>query len=254
MESNYNAYLLGMEKSNADKLFFLNYLCLDDYDYIVDFGCGRGDIIKTCSQMTKAICYGIERDPIMKNIAGDNCKDTEIIFLEKLSELRITPKQNRVLFIFSSVVHKLGNLWWDEVYPFIKKYAYPTTAGYEGCTVVIRDMYFGGSFYEEVNQLDLARIVMNSNNKVLGEFIAKYGMDTKMQMYHYLLKYSYVDNWETELEEDYFSFDWESFLAKGDTEIVYDRKYILPFKKERVKHDFGIELEYPTHRQLIVNL
>lgn len=245
MERNYNTYLLGMEKSNADKLFFLNHLCLDDYDYIVDFGCDRGDIIKTCSQMTKAICYGIERDPIMRNIAGDNCKDTEIILLESLDELHI-PTDKRVLFIFSSVLHEVGAYWDTKINPFLKKYH---SDDYR-CTLVIREMNFPWWCEDNISKDDLAKIVKNSNPKMLSEFISKYGMKTVKDMYHYLLKYSYVDNWELELEEDYFSFKW---LFSFPYIEVYIREYTLPFKKERVKVDFDIDLRYSTHKQFIVN-
>ena len=246
MERNYNTYLLGMEKGNADKLFFLNHLCLDDYDYIVDFGCGRGDIIKTCAKQCKAKCYGIDKDPYMRNVAGENCKDTNVILLESLNELNI-PLDARVLFIFSSVLHEVGKYWHTGIEPFLKKYH---SDDYR-CTLVIRDMYFPWMCEDEpINKNDLANIIANSNPSMLSDFVRKYGMKTKRDMYHYLLKYSYVDNWELELDEDYFSFCWDwSFLSKE----VYDRKYTLPFKKERVKLDFDIDLDYPTHRQLIVN-
>lgn len=249
MERNYNTYLLGMEKGNADKLFFLNHLCLDDYDYIVDFGCGRGDIIKTCAQMSKAKCYGIDKDPFMRNIAGDNCKDTGVIFLESLSDLHIT-NPNNILMIFSSVLHEVGVFWETGIMPWIKTHRNKGCT----CTLVIRDMCFGGSGYEEIDNEDLAKIVKNSNPKILGEFISKYGMTTKEHMYHYLLKYSYVDNWELELDEDYFSFNWGSVDKFSHNVVVYDRMYILPFKKERVKKDFDIDLYCTTHRQLIVKV
>lgn len=244
MERNYNTYLLGMEKGNADKLFFLNHLCLDDFDYIVDFGCGRGDIIKTCSQMSKAVCYGIEKDPFMRAVACDNCKDANVILLESLNELNIS-KGNRVLFIFSSVLHEVGDYWYKRIEPFITKYC----SNRQDNAIAIRDMYFGGSEYEEINNEDLAKVVRNANPKMLSEFIAKYGMSRKIDLYHYLLKYSYIDNWELELEEDYFSFDWN---FRFEHTVLYSRQYTLPFKKERIKEDFGITLDEATHKQVII--
>ena len=75
---------------------------------------------------------------------------------------------------------------------------------------------------------------------------------TTWNLYHYFLKYTYVDNWDTEVLENYFSVPWEWFFKMGTTE--YRRDYILEHKKERVKADFGYQLMEPTHRQLITNI
>lgn len=246
MERNYNTYLAGMEKGKADKLFFVNHLCLDDYDYIIDFGCGAGEVIKFCKEnSTHATCYGIDKDPFMRNTAGENCKNLNIIFLDSLSQLNITSSDIKILLIFSSVLHEVNNYWFT-LEKFIKNHS-----GH--ITIAIRDMYWN---YElegfEANRVELAKIIKHANHDQLAEFVIKYGMKWERDIYHFLLKYSYVDNWELELEENYFSAPWETFeyLAK---EIIYDRKYVLPFKKERVREDFGINLLYPTHRQFIIN-
>ena len=46
---NYNVYLKGMEKGNSEKLFFLDLIDLNNFDLIIDFGCGKGDILKAWS-------------------------------------------------------------------------------------------------------------------------------------------------------------------------------------------------------------
>ncbi|MCR5232064.1 MAG: class I SAM-dependent methyltransferase, partial [Acholeplasmatales bacterium] len=119
MERNYNVYLSGMEKGKADKLFFLNHLCLDDYDVIIDFGCGQGDIIKVCAEMSKATCYGIDRDSFMRHVAGESCKHTRVIFEESLNNLVINNK--RILLIFSSVLHEVED-YWKNLKEFIVKH------------------------------------------------------------------------------------------------------------------------------------
>lgn len=246
MERNYNVYLAGMEKGKADKLFFVNHLCLDNYDCIIDFGCGAGEIIKYCKEnSTHPICYGIDKDPFMRNIAGENCKNLNIIFLNSLTELKLISPYTRILLIFSSVLHEVGS-YWEFLKNFIKLHS-----GY--ITVAIRDMYWN---YElegfEANQIELAKIIKHANPNQLAEFVSKYGIKWERDIYHFLLKYSYVDNWELELEENYFSVDWNC-IEHLALSIIYDRKYVLPFKKDRVKEDFGINLLYPTHRQFIIN-
>ena len=54
-------------------------------------------------------------------------------------------------------------------------------------------------------------------------------MTTSKDLVHYLLKYSYIDNWELELAEDYFSFDYDDLFSFSD--ILYERNYTLEFKK-----------------------
>lgn len=247
MNRNYNVYLSGMEKGNVEKLFFLEQLDLNDFDVIIDFGCGKGDIIKVCSNLCKARCYGVEKDPFMRNLAEENCKGCNISFVESLTNLSRLGKDHRTLFIFSSVLHEVGDYWYSTISPFLSKYCSNRCDN----AIVIRDMCFGGTEYEQVDDLDLAKAIRNSNPKLLADFVSKYGITRKIDLYHYLLKYSYTDNWELELEEDYFSFDW---YFNFQHVIQYDRKYILEFKKERVKKDFDIDLDETTHRMLIIRM
>ena len=71
-------------------------------------------------------------------------------------------------------------------------------------------------------------------------------------MVHYFLKYSYVDNWALELEEDYFSFDFKRLFALGY--VSYMRKYPLEYKRRRIWEDFKIWLTCNTHVQLIMKV
>ena len=242
MERNYNTYLNGMAKGETEKLFFMNYLCLDDYDIIIDFGCGGGNILKTCAENSVAKCYGVDKDPFMRNIAGRNCANTNAIIVENLKDIPI--KNNEyVLVIFSSVLHEMESGWYE-----IEKYLHQFK---NRLTIAVRDMYFEIDQVYPVECWEMAQVVRYSNPQILADFIERYGMKSNRQMYHYLLKYSYVDNWELELQENYFSFNWNS-LTDCATEILYDRPYTLEAKRQKVQEHFGIDLTLPTHRQLIV--
>lgn len=247
MERNYNTYLLDMEKSKAEKLFFMNHLCLNEFDVIIDFGCGAGDIIKTCAETAcVARCYGIDKDPFMLNRAGENCKNLpNVVFVDDIEQTKIWPDA-KILLIFSSVLHEVND-YWSTLEKFIRKYS-------GRITVVVRDMCFPLVNVKPISKEDLAKIIRYSNPKRLAEFINKYGMSTNKDMYHYLLKYSYVDNWELELEEDYFSFNWSKICLYLAKKTIYDCFYTLQFKKERVKKDFDINLNHTTHRLLIVEV
>lgn len=110
--------------------------------------------------------------------------------------------------------------------------------------------------YEEIDsnykKEDLAKIIRNCNTRLLADFTEHYGLSTLKDMYHYLLKYTYVDNWELELLENYFSFNYDELFAMGD--IIYKKNYTLEYKKQMVKKDFGIDLVNHTHIQLIIKI
>jgi len=232
---NYNTYLKGMEKGNDEKLFFTSILQPKDFNRIIDFGCGRGDILKACS---RACCelVGIDHDPIMLQYAKENVPNA--VFYSSLTRGMIT---NRTLIIFSSVLHEVED-YWTELKAIIQG---------TGATVVVRDMRFSGA-EELLDKSIMSQVVRNSHPHMLGDFINRWGFKTDKDLYHWLLKYSYVDNWKLENKENYFSFNYKNLFELG--EVIYERNYTLEFKKQKVLEDFGIELTKPTHTQLIIKL
>jgi SAM-dependent methyltransferase len=232
---NYNTYLKGMEKGNNEKLFFLDKLNLDGFNTIIDFGCGKGDILKACAD-GKRLLIGIDHDPIMREIAQKNVPNAT--FLPKLEKNMLDGK---TLIIFSSVLHEIED-YWTELEKLLKG---------SHATVVVRDMRFTGTD-GKLDKTELAKIVHKSHPHMLAEFIERYGLSRRKDLYHWLLKYSYVDNWELELKENYFSFDYSKLFALG--KVVYENNYTLAFKKKKVKQDYDIDLTDGTHTQLIIKL
>ena len=231
--NNYECYLKGMEKALQEKLFFLEHLDMDSYDLIIDFGCASGDLIERIKTITKTKTpiIGIEQDSYMQSILTQR----GIEWKASLSKVE-TSKNKKVLIIFSSVLHELEDKFGDVIEWLLKVKP----------TVVIRDMT------PPVDRpLTKAELKIPSFNKE--KYEQKWGkIKTTWNLYHYFLKYTYVDNWDTEVLENYFSAPWEWFFVNGITE--YRRDYILEYKKERVKADFGYQLTEPTHRQLIINI
>ena len=97
--NNYESYIKGMEKSMQEKLFFLEYLDLTDYDLIIDFGCASGNLIERIKMITKTTTpiIGIERDVYMQNILTQK----GIEWKTNLADLK-TLKNKNVLIIFSA--------------------------------------------------------------------------------------------------------------------------------------------------------
>lgn len=234
---NYNVYLSGMEKSNSEKLFFLDFLNIANYDRIIDFGCGRGDILRACALHGGKNLIGIDHDYVMTNLAKQIVP--EATFTNKLDKTMVDEK---TLIIFSSVLHEVGDDW-DEIEKVL--------AG-SGCTVVVRDMYYTSDDNFRLGKDELSKLIRYSQPKILADFVEKYGLVREKDMIHYLLKYTYVDNWELELEEDYFSFDFDRLFKLGY--IKYMRKYPLEYKRRSIWRDFRIWINCNTHVQLIMVL
>lgn len=231
---NYNVYLNGMTKANKEKVFFLEHLNLNDWETVIDFGCGGGDILAILANVTTATLIGIDRDDYMRKVTKEKVPTCYVY--SSLSKGLLGPK---TLVIFSSVLHEVEDFWLT-LKPILKD---------SGATVVVRDMRFTGND-APISKDQLSKLVNGAHHKTLSEFIAKYGMTTSKDLVHYLLKYSYIDNWELELAEDYFSFDYDDLFSFSD--ILYERNYTLEFKKRRVLEDFGLELTNGTHTQLIL--
>ena len=231
--NNYEGYLKGMEKSMQEKLFFLEYLDLDAYDLIVDFGCASGDLIERIKTVTetKTPIIGIERDAYMQNILTQR----DIEWKVRLTDIG-NLKNKKVLIIFSSVLHEVEGEFGPIVEWLLKVKP----------TVVIRDMTPPVDRPLNKTELKISSFNKSSYEGVWGQ------IKTTWNLYHYLLKYTYVDNWDSEVLENYFSVPWGWFFTHGTTE--YRRDYILEYKKERIKKDFGYTLTEPTHRQLITNI
>lgn len=233
---NYNVYLSLIEKSLDEKLFFLKKLKLDKFSTIIDFGCAKGDILKACAPLTKAKLIGIDHDETMRSVAQSNVPNAT--FYSKLTRGMI---KHKTLIIFSSVLHEVED-YWSTLKNIIKG---------TGATLVIRDMRYS-MHNTRISKANMSKLIRSANQRLLADFSAKYGLFTEKDMYHFLLKYSYVDNWELELKENYFSFDYNDLFTLGD--VVYQRNYVLQYKKDRVLEDFNIKLTKPTHTQIILKV
>ena len=72
------------------------------------------------------------------------------------------------------------------------------------------------------------------------------------------MKYRYTDNWERELPENYFSVDQKELIStliagkQGPAfKLEYLENYTLPYIKETVLADFGIEMTATTHVKMM---
>ena len=124
--------------------------------------------------------------------------------------------------------------------------------------MVVRDMCFGGYFDEEEKLSLLEHIIVFAKHpELMQQFFYMRGISDE-SIAEYLLKYSYVENWASEVHEKYLGVDWTwiKLFRTPDVEprILFENIYTNNFIASRVYQDFGIEITWPTHCQLIVEM
>lgn len=236
-------YLQRMEKSMTDKLFFVDKIDLTKFDLVVDFGCADGTFIKYLNELYDSqnfLGYDISQQMIEKARQNVNCENVK--FTGNLQELYEFIAEKKYAIVFSSVLHELGKDDFDLAINLMKN----------SSAVIIRDMYFDKT---RDQKFDCSKILENrKTDENLVDFEKKYGkIDNLLNLYHYFLKYTYTQNWQTEVLENYFGIDYQKIFdnLKNNFEILYDEKFTLPYKKDEIKKNFDFDLSLPTHRKLI---
>ena len=243
---NTKVYTERMSRSILDKLFFVDKI-YEPVDNIVDFGCADGALVKTLKDLfSDWRCVGYDSSEVMLHLAREKCPDIE--FTSDWGNLNIDPK--RSLLNLSSVIHEVYsygtkedvNMFWNRVFKSDFKY------------VCIRDMMMSDADFIPTHPDDV-RKVYEACPERLNSFEDEWGsVEDNKNFIHFLLKYRYVENWERENKENYLPVTKEELLKliPDEYEIVYSEHFILPFIKEEVRKDFGIELKTPTHLKMIL--
>lgn len=258
--NNYASYNDRMEKSMIDKLFFLDKI--PEKFTLVDFGCADSALIKTIEKnfKTDGFFVGYDTDEKMIAIAKEgNIPDTKSDYTNDWKEViwkfinNLEKSRNNILLL-SSVIHEVYSYsavseiqtFWEKVYD--SRFDY----------IVIRDMIPSRHVDRPSDINDVAKIYAKfGNRKELNDFENIWGsIENNKNMMHFLLKYRYVEpNWNREVKENYIPIYRESLLAQIPVErydVIYHEHYVLPYVKEIVRNDFGIEMKDPTHLKLIL--
>jgi hypothetical protein len=104
---------------------------------------------------------------------------------------------------------------------------------------------------------DMVKVINKTSKSQLQDFENKWGkVNNNKNLIHYLLKYRYKANWEREVAENYLPITMEYLLSliPDNYEIVFYEHYSLPFLKEQVNKDFGINIKDNTHIKMILKL
>jgi len=245
-----SGYNERMRKTFLDKTFFLEKI---DATVYVDYGCGPGDMIEFMHKLFPEYeFFGYDNNPEMIKLAkARNIPKAKFFsnFKDLMSQVAAIKDKKKGL-ILSSVLHEVFHYnradWFNNINAYMMYFDY----------VIIRDMHFDGPNDESLSLDDFKKVVKyylkNTDVAfVLNDFMEKYRLDTTKQLYHFLLKYTYLDNWERECQENYFSWNWAD-LVRPNFKPIYMNKFMLPHIKNKVEKDFGIVMKYNTHIKMIL--
>ena len=263
--NNIEIYNVRMDKSIEDKLWFLGRPEIKDVDVFVDFGCANGNMLRHMYYQDPSKVYiGYDNNTEMLSIAREYCKNTGIKFIYNFENIREYINREypgkKVCLILSSVLHEVysytpAGAGIDEFWKNIKEDLNPDY-------IVIRDMTWGYYdkkcvYYGEGLVKMIKKVVELANKDQVKDFekvIGRKLIDSLKDVTHFLLKYKYTENWEREVQENYFSYETINIIPElyNKYKIIYDKFYCLPYLYEQFKKDFGIDFKGVTHYNLLL--
>ena len=92
-------------------------------------------------------------------------------------------------------------------------------------------------------------------SKHLKDYESVWGkVKSEKELVHYLLKYSYTENWEREVRENYLALTLEEFKKRipESYQVTYFDHFTLPYIAWQIKNEFGIDFKTPTHLKIIL--
>lgn len=239
-------YVQRMQKSFLDKMFFIDKI-FEPIENILDFGCANGVLIRAMHFLFpeyKYTGYDISEEMIEKaKELVPQCN-----FYAKWDFINL-PFDSTLLNI-SSTLHEVYSYgteksideFWDRVFHSGFKY------------IAIRDMMLSDSIKLMSDEDDVSKVKKLFPEK-LKEYESIWGpINIRFNLIHYLLKYSYTENWDREVRENYLPITVESLLEKipDNYEIVYKEHYVLPYIKQQIKKDCGIMMTDATHFKILL--
>lgn len=254
-------YTEKMRKGFLEKTFFLEKIPATVY---LDYGCADGSMIEFMFKLFPEYHYfGYDTDPHMialakkKNIPWATFSDNIYDLMEAIKKIDGKPK---TAVVCSSLIHEVYSyekarapdfwrmLWWFD-YVCIRDMMVTKEA--ETKPVSLENVWKIAKHYMYHDDL-----IFEDDTYILKTYQEKWGdITTAKNMVHFLLKYRYKNNWQRELNENYFWMNYEEFIkfVSGTYyNITYMNHYTLPFLKSKVKQDFDIDLDEKTHIQVIL--
>lgn len=241
-------YLHRMQKSVLDKMFFADKV-FEPVDAVVDFGCANGELIKALHAFWDDVRY-VGYDISEKMIAAAKENVPQATFFCDWAQLPVDPAKS--LVNISSTIHEVYSygtqkdvdVFWQRIFHSGFRY------------VTIRDMMLSETAFAPADPADLAKVRANTRYALqLADFEAVWGpIVTRHDLVHFLLKYTYTQNWDREVRENYLPVTIEQVRAMipDGYRITWQQHTPLPYIAWQVRRDFGVELTEATHGKLVI--
>ena len=252
--SNYDQYIVDMSSTMTDKLFFINEI---GFDVIVDFGCADGSFLKSISDIRPNVkLIGYDLDQTMLEKASRKLPKSAILTDDWNVVLEELYGYKNPILNLSSVIHEVYSYSHGRV---VNKFWNQQVFGGNFKHITIRDMMPSVELTRnEINNFkdDVKKVRRKADKNYLLSFEEVWGsINVNYRNFiHFLLKYRYTDNWQREVNENYLPITLETLKSKipSDYSITYEKDFVLPFLKQEVKKDFGVELTHSTHVKMIL--
>lgn len=243
---NIEIYNERMAAGMIDKLWFMNKI---ECHTIVDFGCADGTLLKCISDMAPEMkLIGIDNNAEMRKLAKENVPTATIIDINDLDDS--IDYSNSVL-VLSSVIHEIfayntiadANILLKKLFSLNFKY------------IAIRDMFLSTDMPVVTSSIMQENIKQRANKGYLDHFERIWGpISWRENAIHYLLKYRYIENWDREVYENYFSMRFEDIFKNipNAYKVDYKEHYVLPYIQDVVLNDFNILLTDKTHAKILL--
>lgn len=240
-------YNARMRQAMLDKLWWLDKVG-DNVRKVVDYGCADGALLQEVHSMDASwMLFGYDFNEDMVALAKENVPTG--VFSTDFSELSGTADCENAVLVASSVFHEIHNYSSDVEGEYRQIFG----SGYQ--YIAIRDMFISEKQFGFSDPDPLAKVREKSPAKWIEDFETFMGpIDRRENLLQFLLTYPYQTNWDREVRENYFPHTVEQFLARIPKcyEVVHFEHYTLPFVKEKVHQDFGIELQDETHAKILL--
>ena len=253
---NYAVYTDRMRRSMWDKVFFMDKI--PGAELVVDYGCADGSLIRFAHELFPSMRFiGFDIDAEM--IARANSYNTEnAVFCKSIADIsaqiaRWNIPPERTVVNFSSVLHEVFHYGYDG------RIITDMLAAIKPRYITVRDMmYFSHEGDTAPHEL-VKRVRSALPQWQVADFEARWGsIDSLKNLVHLMLKFRYVENWQRECAENYFSYDQAQMLSllgpDGAYRPVLYNKYFLPWCRFDAEQALGMELgdDFTTHYALVL--
>lgn len=247
--NNLGVYNAGMEKSMLDKIWWFDKIG-GDVRSVTDYGCANGALLSMVHRMDSTLrLYGYDFNEDMITLASENVP--EATFSNSFHGIVNDVDTSSSVLITSSVFHEIHNYSCD----VDLEYANIFQSGFK--YIAIRDMFISAKSSYQSDEISVAKIRQRFNHKLMSDFESYCGhINRNENLLQFLLTYRYKENWDREVRENYFPHTIEEFLNRIPKcyEVVYFEHYVLPFVRECVARDFGIDVPGNTHAKILLRL